>query len=44
MGAKTIVYILRSKSNLSRYYTGNTSDMARRMAWHNAGENVSTAE
>jgi len=44
MEAKTIVYILRSERNFNRYYTGITSDIVRRLQWHNSGQNVSTAD
>jgi predicted GIY-YIG superfamily endonuclease len=43
MADKTAVYILRSVSNPSRYYIGITSDIDRRLEWHNNGQNVSTA-
>jgi putative endonuclease len=42
MESKTIVYILRSERNPARRYTGITSDIARRLQWHNTGQNVST--
>ena len=38
-----IVYILRSVNDPDRHYTGLTSDLAQRLAWHNAGQNVHTA-
>ena len=44
MEAKTIVYIIRSERNMSRRYTGITSDITRRLQWHNTGQNVSTAD
>ena len=44
MSDKTIVYILRSVSNPARRYTGLTSDTERRLQWHNAGQNVHTAQ
>ena len=34
---RRFVYILRSESNPARYYTGLTSDVAARLAAHNAG-------
>jgi putative endonuclease len=34
---KRIVYVLRSDADPTRYYTGLTSDMAARLAAHNAG-------
>lgn len=40
---KRFVYILRSESNPSRYYTGMTSDMDLRLADHNAGKCRHTA-
>ena len=43
MEDKTIVYILRSDRNPSRHYTGMTSDLEKRLRWHNAGQNVDTA-
>jgi putative endonuclease len=44
METKTVVYILRSIRNPSRYYTGITSDLKRRLEWHNSGQNYSTAD
>jgi putative endonuclease len=35
-------YILRSESDPSRLYHGHTSDLRRRLADHNSGDNVST--
>ena len=44
MQTKNTVYILRSDSNQSRHYTGLTSDLEKRLKWHNAGcQNVDTA-
>lgn len=43
METKNTVYILRSDSNQSRHYTGLTSDLEKRLKWHNAGQNVDTA-
>jgi predicted GIY-YIG superfamily endonuclease len=40
---KTFVYILRSERDPNRHYAGITSDMAMRLAWHNAGQSVHTA-
>jgi putative endonuclease len=37
------VYILRSIPKPDRHYVGLTSNVARRLAWHNAGQNVHTA-
>jgi predicted GIY-YIG superfamily endonuclease len=34
---KTCVYILKSRSNAARYYTGLTSHVLSRLAAHNAG-------
>ena len=42
-GPKRFVYILRSDRSPSRHYVGITSDVARRLIWHNAGQNVHTA-
>jgi predicted GIY-YIG superfamily endonuclease len=42
MADRRFVYILRSDSNLSRHYVGLTSDVAKRLRWHNAGQNVHT--
>jgi predicted GIY-YIG superfamily endonuclease len=39
---KRFVYVLRSLSNRSRYYTGVTGDVASRLHAHNAGESVHT--
>jgi predicted GIY-YIG superfamily endonuclease len=39
---KRFVYILRSKRAPSRHYVGITSDVGKRVAWHNAGQNVHT--
>jgi putative endonuclease len=35
------VYILRSEKD-GRHYIGSTSDVERRLAWHNAGKQRST--
>lgn len=40
---KRIVYVLRSASDTERHYVGVTSDLEKRLAWHNAGQNVHTA-
>jgi predicted GIY-YIG superfamily endonuclease len=37
MDPKRFVYILRSDSNPERHYVGLTSDVARRLHWHNNG-------
>ena len=34
---QTIVYVLKSKADPTRYYTGLTSNLARRLDAHNAG-------
>jgi len=41
---KRFVYVLRNHENPPRYYTGVTSDVARRTAEHNAGSCVHTAK
>ena len=38
------VYILQSETNLSRYYTGHTSNLRERLAAHNAGFSSHTAD
>ena len=38
------VYVLRNTQNPPRYYTGHTSDVARRLAEHNAGSCIHTAK
>lgn len=38
------VYVLRSKRNARHHYVGQTSDVAKRLDWHNAGQNVYTAK
>ena len=42
MGNAHIVYILRSLSSPDRHYVGTTSDLEKRLDWHNAGENLFT--
>ena len=42
-GAHCFVYILRSRSDPQRYYTGLTSDVRRRLAAHNAGRCTHTS-
>ncbi len=37
MEPRRFVYILRSAANADRHYVGLTSDVARRLAWHNSG-------
>lgn len=39
---KHSVYILRSDRDPARHYVGLTSDVAQRLEWHNAGQNVHT--
>ena len=34
---KRFVYVLRSETDPDRHYVGVTSDIAERLAWHNAG-------
>lgn len=34
---KRFVYVLRSQSDPARHYVGLTSDVERRLGWHNAG-------
>ena len=41
--SKRFVYVLRNADNPSRYYTGLTSDVARRHAEHNGGSCSHTA-
>lgn len=41
--AKRFVYILRSRSDPDRYYTGVTSNVGARVTAHNAGECTHTA-
>jgi predicted GIY-YIG superfamily endonuclease len=41
---KRFVYVLKNEDSPPRYYTGLTSDVARRFAWHNAGACVYTAK
>ncbi len=43
MASKNSVYILQSESDSSRYYTGLTSNVAARLAAHNAGHSTHTA-
>jgi putative endonuclease len=43
-GALCFVYVIKSRSNTSRYYTGVTSDVAARLAAHNAGHSRHTAK
>ena len=41
---QTIVYILKSDANPTRYYTGLTSNISARLAAHNAGRVPHTAD
>jgi putative endonuclease len=43
-GPKCYGYVLRSCTDLKRYYTGVTSDWAARLAAHNAGQCSHTCE
>jgi putative endonuclease len=42
--SRWFVYVLRNTENPPRYYTGHTSDIARRLAEHNAGGDFHTAK
>ena len=42
-GARCFVYIIRSGSDPSRYYTGVTSDVLARLTAHNSGRCTHTA-
>jgi putative endonuclease len=42
--SKRFVYVLRSQENPPKYYTGLTSDVARRLTEHNAGRCSHTAD
>ena len=41
---KRLVYVLRSSVDQSRHYVGLTADVAERLAAHNAGQSVHTAD
>ena len=41
---KRFVYVLRSRSDPNRYYTGVTSNVRARLSAHNAGECIHTAK
>ena len=41
---KRFVYVLRSQSDPTRYYTGITSNVAARLAAHNSGQCTHTAD
>jgi putative endonuclease len=40
---RRFVYILRSDVDPTKHYVGLTRDVAKRLQWHNAGQNVHTA-
>ena len=42
-GSQCFVYLIRSRTDRSRYYTGVTSHVAARLAAHNAGRCTHTA-
>jgi predicted GIY-YIG superfamily endonuclease len=42
--SKRFVYVLRNEDSPPRYYTGVTSDVAARLAVHNAGDCIHTAK
>jgi predicted GIY-YIG superfamily endonuclease len=42
-GAQCFVYVIRSRKDPSRYYTGVTAHVAARLAAHNAGRCTHTA-
>ncbi len=44
MAAPTIVYILQSVNDPTRFYTGLTSDVDTRLGFHNAGLSTHTAD
>jgi len=44
VNAKRTVYILQSEIDATRYYTGVTSNLAARLAAHNAGQCTHTAD
>ena len=44
MLTKRFVYVLRSQTDPTRYYTGITSNVAARLAAHNAGHCTHTAD
>jgi putative endonuclease len=41
--AKCCVYVLRSRADPSRYYTGVTSDLSKRLEAHNSGRCAHTS-
>ncbi len=38
------MYVLRSERDPTRHYVGLTADLSRRLACHNAGQNIDTAK
>ncbi len=44
MGPSRFVYVLRSDTDPARHYVGATSDVQRRLAYHNAGESTHTSK
>lgn len=44
MPEATVVYILQSERDLDRYYTGRTTDLPKRLAAHDGGFSVHTAD
>ena len=41
--SKRFVYVLRSEQDSERHYVGLTANVAKRLKWHNAGQNIHTA-
>lgn len=44
MAAKHFVYVLKTGEGIRRYYIGLTSDVSKRLEWHNAGRCPHTAK
>jgi predicted GIY-YIG superfamily endonuclease len=44
MAPKRFVYVLKTLDATPRYYVGVTSDVARRLVWHNQGHCLHTAK
>lgn len=44
MAPKHFVYVLETTEGTRRYYVGLTSDVAKRLEWHNAGRCSHTAK
>jgi len=42
-GDRRFVYILRSGADPARHYVRTSSNVPRRLEWHNAGQNIHTA-